>query len=103
MTSAVIMPMENALSGIAGIDQLSAQVNAGGSATITVRFVLERDINDASNDVREKVAGVRPLFRDEVKSPERGPLTPVPLPHGVRFQHAAGAGLRQTPRQPPLQ
>ena len=25
--------------------------------TITVRFVLERDINDAANDVREKVAG----------------------------------------------
>ena len=42
MTSAVVMPMENALSGIAGIDQLTANVSAGGSANITVRFVLER-------------------------------------------------------------
>jgi HAE1 family hydrophobic/amphiphilic exporter-1 len=32
MTSAVIMPMENALSGIAGIDQMQANVNTGGNA-----------------------------------------------------------------------
>ena len=31
MTSAVIMPMENALSGIAGIDQMQSTVSAGGS------------------------------------------------------------------------
>ena len=29
MTSAVIMPMENAISGIAGIDQMRANVNTG--------------------------------------------------------------------------
>jgi multidrug efflux pump subunit AcrB len=37
-----------------------------GTATITVRFVLERDINDAANDVREKVASamkVVPLWQ----------------------------------------
>jgi HAE1 family hydrophobic/amphiphilic exporter-1 len=57
MTSAVIMPMENALSGIAGIDQMTANVNTGGTANIQVRFVLERDLEDAANAVREKVAG----------------------------------------------
>src|SRR4029077_12034637 len=57
MTSAVIMPMENALSGIAGIDQLRANVNAGGNASITVQFLLGRDLDDAANTVREKVAG----------------------------------------------
>jgi HAE1 family hydrophobic/amphiphilic exporter-1 len=57
MTSAVIMPMENALSGIAGIDQMTANVNAGGTANISIRFVLERDLEDAANAVREKVAG----------------------------------------------
>src|SRR5215470_15876947 len=46
MTSAVIMPMENALSGIAGIDQMQSTVNAGGSATLNVRFLLERDLED---------------------------------------------------------
>src|SRR3954469_1567322 len=69
MTSAVIMPMENALSGIAGIDQLSAQVNAGGSATLTVRFVLERDLDDAASSVREKVAGAMKKVPPEVQPP----------------------------------
>jgi HAE1 family hydrophobic/amphiphilic exporter-1 len=57
MTTAVIMPMENALSGIAGIDQMSANVNTGGNANIQIRFVLEANLEDAANAVREKVAG----------------------------------------------
>ena len=69
MTSAVIMPMENALSGIAGIDQMSATINAGGTATITVRFVLERDLDDAANTVREKVAGAMRNVPSEVLPP----------------------------------
>src|SRR5215471_5634610 len=55
MTSAVLMPMENALSGIAGIDQMSTEATSGGSGRITLRFVLERDLEDAANSVREKV------------------------------------------------
>src|SRR4051812_29016099 len=57
LVSSVIMPMENALSGIAGIDQMTSQANAGGTAQITIRFVLEQDLDDAANTVREKVAG----------------------------------------------
>ena len=34
----------------------SRPASAEGRGQITVRFVLERDLNDASNDVREKVA-----------------------------------------------
>src|SRR5262245_9700385 len=52
MATSIAQPMEEALSGIAGIDEISARL-AEGSARITVRFVLERDINDAANDVRE--------------------------------------------------
>lgn len=55
ISTSVIEPMEDAISGIAGIDEISARISEG-RGTITVRFVLERDINDASNDVREKVA-----------------------------------------------
>ena len=69
MTIAVVMPMENALSGIAGIDQLTANVSAGGSANITVRFVLERDLDDAANNVREKVAGAMRNVPPEVLPP----------------------------------
>jgi HAE1 family hydrophobic/amphiphilic exporter-1 len=54
-STSVIEPMEEAISGVSGIDELSARINEGGGS-ITVRFVLERDLNDAANDVREKVA-----------------------------------------------
>jgi HAE1 family hydrophobic/amphiphilic exporter-1 len=55
MSTSVVEPMEEAISGVSGIDELSARISEG-RAQITVRFVLERNINDAANDVREKVA-----------------------------------------------
>ena len=55
LSSSVIEPMEEAISGVSGIDEISARLNEG-RGNITVRFVLERDLNDAVNDVREKVA-----------------------------------------------
>src|SRR6185295_9968800 len=69
MTSSVIMPMENAISGIAGIDQMRATVNTGGTANIQVQFVLERDLEDAANAVREKVAGAMRAVPPETLPP----------------------------------
>src|SRR5438094_3795692 len=57
MASAVVIPFEEALSSISGIDEMSSMRISEGKAQITVRFVLERDINDAANDVREQIAG----------------------------------------------
>ena len=59
MSTSVVEPMEQAISGVSGIDEIKARI-AEGRGQITVRFVLERDLNDASNDVREKVAGADP-------------------------------------------
>ncbi|MCG3160191.1 MAG: Multidrug resistance protein MdtC [Acidobacteria bacterium] len=56
MVTQIVLPIEEALSTISGIDELRART-VEGSATITVQFVLERDIEDAAQDVREKVAG----------------------------------------------
>ena len=56
LVSSVIEPMEQAISGVSGIDEISARISEG-SGNITVRFVLERDLDDAVNDVREKVSG----------------------------------------------
>jgi HAE1 family hydrophobic/amphiphilic exporter-1 len=53
ISSSVIEPMEEAISGVSGIDEISARISEG-SGNITVRFVLERDLNDAANDVRER-------------------------------------------------
>ena len=56
MSTSVVEPMEQAISGVSGIDEISARISEG-NARIIVRFVLERDLNEAANDVREKVAG----------------------------------------------
>jgi HAE1 family hydrophobic/amphiphilic exporter-1 len=55
LSSSVVEPMEQAISGVSGIDEIQARI-AEGRGQITVRFVLERDLNEAANDVREKVA-----------------------------------------------
>ena len=56
ISTSVVEPMEEAISGVSGIDEIQARISEG-KAWITVRFVLERNLDDAANDVREKVAG----------------------------------------------
>jgi HAE1 family hydrophobic/amphiphilic exporter-1 len=68
MSTSVVEPMEQALSSVAGIDEMQSRINEG-TATITVKFVLERDISDASNDVREKVAGAMKVLPPQVLPP----------------------------------
>ena len=68
ITSVVVEPMEDALSGVSGIDQMNARVTEG-SARITIRFVLERDLNDAANSVREKVAAAMRSLPPQVLPP----------------------------------
>src|SRR5260370_14120715 len=45
MATSVVEPMEEALSSISGIDEMQANRISEGKAQITVKFVLERDIN----------------------------------------------------------
>src|SRR6202011_4840791 len=56
MATWVVEPIEETLSSISGIDEMQSMRISEGKAQITVKFVLERDINDAANDVREKVS-----------------------------------------------
>ncbi len=55
VVSQVVLPLEESIAAVSGIDELRAIV-AEGNANIIVTFVLERDINEATNDVREKVS-----------------------------------------------
>src|SRR3989442_4094431 len=56
VTTQVVLPLEEAVSTISGLDELNSQATEG-SARITCKFVLEREIESAAQDVREKVAG----------------------------------------------
>ncbi|MFH0881050.1 MAG: efflux RND transporter permease subunit, partial [Lentisphaerota bacterium] len=57
MESQVTKPIEAAVNTIAGVDELFA-VNVEGMSRIVIRFVLERPIDVATQDVRDKVATV---------------------------------------------
>jgi HAE1 family hydrophobic/amphiphilic exporter-1 len=69
MATSVVEPMEEALSSISGIDEMSSQRIQEGKAQISVKFVLERDINDAANDVREKVASAMKYVPPQILPP----------------------------------
>ena len=55
IVSQVVLPLEDSVAAVSGIDELRAVVSEG-SANLIVTFVLERDINQAADDVREKVS-----------------------------------------------
>ncbi len=55
MTSQVILPIEEQLSSVSGLDELEIMI-MDGNARITCRFVLDRKMEDAAQDVREKMA-----------------------------------------------
>src|SRR5580698_211902 len=55
MITSVVLPLEDAISSVSGIDEISVYASEG-KADITCTFVLEREIEGAAQDVREKVA-----------------------------------------------
>src|SRR6266702_2804855 len=56
VVTGVVLPLEDAISSVSGIDEISVW-SFEGFAYITCTFVLERDIEGAAQDIREKVAG----------------------------------------------
>src|SRR5262252_6942145 len=60
----VVLPLEDAISSVSGIDEITVY-SSEGFADITCTFVLERDIDGAAQDIREKVsAAIDRLPRD---------------------------------------
>ncbi|CAN5637749.1 efflux RND transporter permease subunit [soil metagenome] len=66
--SQVTQPIEDALSGVEGIDFMSS-VSREQSSQVTVRFRLDRDADAAASDVRDRVAQARGLLPQEANDP----------------------------------
>src|SRR5438270_124696 len=56
VVTGVVLPLEDAISSVSGIDEIQVY-SFEGFADITCTFVLERDIEGAAQDIRDKVAG----------------------------------------------
>src|SRR3954447_24242731 len=66
--SEVTKKLEEGVNSIAGINALTSR-SYEGQAVVILEFQLYVDGRKAAEDVREKVAAIRPLFRTEVKEP----------------------------------
>ncbi|MDZ7855729.1 efflux RND transporter permease subunit [Sphaerotilus sp.] len=65
----VTRKVEETLNAIAGVNQLYSRSYSGTSVVI-VQFNLDLDSRKAADDVREKLAVLKPLLREEVKEPK---------------------------------
>ena len=66
--SEVTKKLEEAINSIAGINSLTSRSYEGQSVVI-INFDLTMDGRKAADDVREKVASIKPMLRTEVKEP----------------------------------
>jgi HAE1 family hydrophobic/amphiphilic exporter-1 len=66
--SEVTKNIEEAVNSVAGINALTSR-SYEGQSVVVIEFQLYVDGRKAADDVREKVASVKPTFRTEVKEP----------------------------------
>ena len=77
--SEVTKKVEEAVNTVAGINALYSRSYEGTSVVI-IEFNLDVDGRKAADDVREKVALIRPNLRDEVKEPRISRFDPQSVP-----------------------
>ena len=68
MASAVALPLEREFSIIPGVDVMTSTNNTG-STRITIKFVLERDIDAAAQDVQAAISRALRRLPDDMPSP----------------------------------
>ena len=61
--------LENEVAGLEGVDKLTSQ-SRDERASINVQFTADRDVDDAANDVRDRVSRVMARLPDEADPPQ---------------------------------
>src|SRR5512135_876899 len=77
--TSITKPIESAVNTINGIDELRCS-SSQGSARCTITFVLEREIEAATQDVRDKVGGVQRQFPRDTEPPVINKMDPDASP-----------------------
>ena len=68
MESQVTSTLEDSLAGIEGIDFMTS-ISRSEVSQITITFKLDRDADNAANDVRDRVGRVRGILPEDVEEP----------------------------------
>ncbi|HVZ49291.1 MAG TPA: efflux RND transporter permease subunit [Gemmatimonadaceae bacterium] len=64
----VLDRVEEAVAGISGVDRMQGTAQ-DGFANLTVYFVFEKDVQQASQDIRDKISAIRDQLPAEMKEP----------------------------------
>ncbi len=75
----VLDRIEESISGISGVDRMQGTAQ-DGFANITVFFVFQKDIQQASQDIRDKISSIRDQLPVEMKEPVLSRFDPSDLP-----------------------
>jgi HAE1 family hydrophobic/amphiphilic exporter-1 len=94
VSTQVILPLEEAVSSVSGLDEMISQASEG-NAQITCKFVLERDTEGAAQDVREKVSAAIKLLPPNILPPTIAKEDPDSDPV-LSVLIAGGRDLRET-------
>src|SRR3989454_5917113 len=107
MTTSVVLPLEDAIPWVNGLDEMTVYTTEGISRLICT-FVLERDIEGAAQDIREKVSGalnrlppniLPPVIRK--LDPDSDPILTVLVAGPVSQREATAIADRQGRRRLP--
>ena len=75
----VVEPIEEVLSGISGVDKItSSSLDSFGN--IIVQFVFEKDLQQATQEIRDEISGIRNELPPEMEEPILTRFDPADLP-----------------------
>src|SRR4051812_21213099 len=75
----VVTRLEDKISGISGVDKLNS-TSSDGFAQIIIQFVYSKDVNQATQDVRDAISAVRSQLPAEILEPIVQRFDPNTLP-----------------------
>ncbi|HYH83651.1 MAG TPA: efflux RND transporter permease subunit, partial [Longimicrobium sp.] len=75
----VVEPIEEAVAGISGVDRIDSQA-LDGFGSIQVQFVFEKDVQQATQDVRDAVSQIRGDLPQEIEEPIYARFDPNDFP-----------------------
>jgi multidrug efflux pump len=61
--------IEDRIAGVEGIESIESS-SRDGESNVTIEFSINRDINEAANDVRDRVSGIQDNLPEEAEPPE---------------------------------
>jgi HAE1 family hydrophobic/amphiphilic exporter-1 len=75
----VLDRIEESISGISGVDRMQGTAQ-DGFANLTVFFVFSKDVQQASQDIRDKISSIRDQLPVEMKEPVLSRFDPSDMP-----------------------